>query len=355
MNAYNRNVTWEKLWALRLLLMFPLATWAHDPLICRVAFRPFANRAEASSAKGQRIIVEPNPVPGPYGGELYLVKKLIPSLHWTSPHKEHQAAPQGSVEWMGEVFGQDLAAILGYIQISDTEYRIPNAAAINAGIRRLNEVLLAQGHETIRLSYFSSPHDRERAEKYLENFESARLPIAEGSPSMVHDVSYHIGAIALPERLMAHAIRHTKFLRQFVNQNRAYIRQKDAHTMAMIRLAEVDAGTANSFYSIVGWMDADQLHASLGELTHKGNSSKKYLEKVRDRFKFNWLLKWRFNRFIAQQAKDPEFNHELSAAEFDQLCTEYAAKAQNIRAAAAKIRRPFPAVKLDISPYPAKN
>lgn len=162
----------------------------------------------------------------------YLLRKWDSS--WRSGIGPTFFASESDPTWIISALGPKLARYLGFVLVSDSVMRVPNAGLFNERILALNGLLKQKGFEPIPINWVSgieipptsNPDEvMTYAEQYVRMFHFRRSSPFE-DPQLTHDVAHHALEILLTEsqlrpfsaRLKA-AIAFSDFLRIYLPGN----------------------------------------------------------------------------------------------------------------------------------------
>ncbi len=165
-----------------------------------------------------QILPSAKPIAGQWGGQLRILEAL--KGRWNSNFSQIPAAVQGDPRIFIHVFGVKIAEFFGYHKISDWQMTAPNSDEANGAIRELNKILEARGEEKIGISFYNetellNDHD------YLNQFVRLKaLPLSTDRFIGVHDLSFHLGAIIIPNDMLDSAVEQTHLLQRFIEHLR---------------------------------------------------------------------------------------------------------------------------------------
>lgn len=179
--------------------------------------------------KGRVVSVSDFRFTGKEGNGYFLLEKKASS--WRSYSGPTLFAVDSDPTWVISALGPKLAGYLGFVLVSDSIMRVPNASLFNERILALNGLLKQKGFEPIPINWVSEiamppPSNPNEvityAEQYVRMFHFRRSSPFEGS-QLTHDVAHHSLEILLTEsqlrplsaRLQA-AIDFSDFLRIYL-------------------------------------------------------------------------------------------------------------------------------------------
>ena len=151
-------------------------------------------------------------------GPLYVLHQ--PMGLWNSEARTNPFQPQGNPQWALYIFGRTAAAVLGFRILNNegTTMTVPSVEYLN---NILNLLQNTSDFEGVGIRFYQElPEDRPNAYRiYIRNFGNSRaLPITkiETEPtSAVHDLSYHLPAITLPNDLLDRSGKYAQILLRF--------------------------------------------------------------------------------------------------------------------------------------------
>jgi len=149
---------------------------------------------------------------GEHGGRRYLLKRV--GAHWDSSYEHFPAAKQGSPTWAIEVLGEELAAFLGYVKISDEYMTAPDAIDLNAAIEILDQELRLAGKPPLRMR-FQLEKGRLSEREYFNQVKDRIAPYGDSGNMLLHDASYHGPSIGLPELFYEHFETQAQYWEKF--------------------------------------------------------------------------------------------------------------------------------------------
>lgn len=153
--------------------------------------------------------------PGPHGGQLIRLRNT--STKWLSKHSEFFFDVQGDPRFFIGTAGTKTARFFGFEVLEPKHMTIPNVNELNGAVAKLNPQLIKMGYEPIPLNFSHNPLDSTSMSRYLDRFTEGLLPMAPDGHHLVHDMSFHSGAVFLPPRLIQVAQKRVQFIRKFVS------------------------------------------------------------------------------------------------------------------------------------------
>jgi hypothetical protein len=155
--------------------------------------------------------------PGRHGGRILTLHKT--GTRWLSDHRTVGYDPQGDPRWFIEVMGYEAAEFFGFKLLSDTRVQVPDGREFNGAIREINKHLTDMHEEPIGVSFYETKSEgNTKVEHYVRQFgESGGLPMAPGGNHLIHDLSFHAGAIFLSGPLLQLGKYFARFLDGYLN------------------------------------------------------------------------------------------------------------------------------------------
>ncbi len=143
-------------------------------------------------------------------------RELIPAKktgeYWFSKYKMEDNDIQGDLRSVRVMFGPQLSYYLGYRMIAPDTLTIPRVRDLMANIKLLNHDLLEQGVEPISLSFYEIQNEVVSSYAFLKRFgEEKAYPIGRDQHVGLHDHSYHVPSLIVPNQLLDVAARTVKF------------------------------------------------------------------------------------------------------------------------------------------------
>lgn len=135
----------------------------------------------------------------------------------------------------------------------------PTQPLLQSGVQALNEALIQNGDAPIPLTFHTSPA-KESSESFLRNHSTqGSIPIADPSGPIsetqaslyLHDISFHVGAIYLPPRVVLHSRAQVRTFLEFIDYLKTQEHSLHQQIESLIPLwteglaIAVDTGTGN--------------------------------------------------------------------------------------------------------------
>jgi hypothetical protein len=154
---------------------------------------------------------------------------------WFSVYAPVDNAFLGDPRWFSALFGSKVSTYFGFNFISNSEITAPTAARIESTISKLN--LKLPENNKIGITFFETDNKDLDSKTYLTRFmNNSELPIAHAGQLSIHDISYHLSSIALPEYL----IEQTKARIQLALEFSSWVNsQKDISTWEKYVLSDI--------------------------------------------------------------------------------------------------------------------
>lgn len=140
--------------------------------------------------------------------------------HWASSHTpdDFPNAPVGSPYNFAIMMGSPLAHFFGYLIVDDKHILVPSIEALNAKIDELSRRLVARGEKPIPSRFYFTA-GLEDGDRYNQEFAAnGAFPISEDPVLFLHDLSFHLGTMAMPPELMMAAQKVTKAVNLFAEE-----------------------------------------------------------------------------------------------------------------------------------------
>jgi len=160
--------------------------------------------------------------PGEHGGRRLVLQKT--GAGWASNYRSAQYDPQGDPRWFIEVIGNEAARFFGFEILNDDQITVPDGPEFTGALKKINNQLRAMGKEPIEISfYLTKPSGQStRVSEYIERFgREAGLPLAPAGNHLVHDLSFHTGAIFFPAKLVRLKAFTSRYMQGFVEHLKA--------------------------------------------------------------------------------------------------------------------------------------
>lgn len=104
----------------------------------------------------------------------------------------------GNPQTLPAIVGPKVAWIFGFRKIDDLTMTVPDAEALNHGIRLLNKKLKLMGYPQIRWRFYQTEGSDADAD-FISNFVKFQKPLARTGAVALNDLSYHTSEILLPD------------------------------------------------------------------------------------------------------------------------------------------------------------
>lgn len=200
------------------------AAWAEHPRLslletaadpCRAALQGPAITTHYQGATPVETVF----VAGSQEGRHGLVNYILDRSHgpWLSNIAKFSFAPQGDPRWFVGAFGEEVARFFDF-EIRDARTMIiPSTSAFRAAVEKVNAVLARRHQQQIGLDFDDGDITAKPLSMYLDKFVGNPMTLqfaAEGA-HLIHDISFHSGAIILPNELLRIARDRIHFIRNF--------------------------------------------------------------------------------------------------------------------------------------------
>lgn len=267
-----------------------------DPALLK--FSEIRKKTEGALTKTEPTVSVIAKVGGAHGGEISVIKKT--GAYWFSAYEAERFAPQGDPTWFPLIGGIKTGYFFGFRRISPNEMTIPDIKEISGAIQRINQTLQRNREETVGVAFYpAATNEVVFDEEFLRKFADERaLPMAVEGPLAIHDVSYHLSAVFLPNQVIEHGARITKRLLEFVDfakkqasgdrKLRWIVRDGALNSLLDQRAAQVDFlgnFTAIKASQITGELTSGEYIHEFGDRVHRefsaeGASPNQYLKSL---------------------------------------------------------------------------
>lgn len=161
-------------------------------------------------------------VGGVHGGKLIKLERVEKT--WVSQYSTVTYDPQGDPRWFIDTIGDEASEFFGFKMLSDKQMLVPNAQEFMGAIDRVNKALREKGLEEIKIRFYPT-HDElnTKVALYTKEFkENAALPFAPSGNHMLHDLSFHTGAIYIPQKFIRNKMAWLEYEDEFFK----FVREK---------------------------------------------------------------------------------------------------------------------------------
>lgn len=137
---------------------------------------------------------------------------------WGSRHTTVTYDVQGDPRWFIDAIGCRDAEHFGFRVLSDRRMTVPSLRELQGAITAVNSQLAVQGYEPIPVSFYDSPAPF-NARQYLSRFaRRMALPVAREGNHLLHDLSFHTGAIFIPASVLRTGAAQMAYLSGFADE-----------------------------------------------------------------------------------------------------------------------------------------
>ncbi len=188
--------------------------------------------------------------PGPHGGVIYDLRRTGPE--WGSNHTTVTYDVQGDPRWFADALGCHEAEYFDFRLCNGRVMTIPNRMEFTGAVRSVNRVLTAQGKKAIPITYYDAGEKSQNVWRYLERFtKDFALPVASRGNHFIHDISFHTGAIFIPEDFLTYAARRIAYANGFAADLVAAGENTLAYNWRLQMVEQLDVATsAQNLYLI---------------------------------------------------------------------------------------------------------
>lgn len=210
-------------------------------------------------------------VAGPNGGRLTLTMRRGERWYVFRQDNSHSADGllfgRGNPTWLINIAGPKAASFFGVRLARPNLVVTPDAVEFNASIARFNEGLPLEQQIPFKFYPYRKGivPDKEFLDRYLDDVNTAEVPLATSAPEVLHDITHHVtGAPYFPPDYVRHFASQRKLLRDFVTDIKKNNPQLASNTKFKLgeleyKIDEVESyisGTTDDFNStIMGHFD----------------------------------------------------------------------------------------------------
>ncbi len=161
-------------------------------------------------------------VAGEHGGQRLVLRRT--AARWLSDYRSVRFDPQGDPRWFIETMGPEAAEFFGFKVMGDDRVIVPDGNEFNGAIKKINAQLVKMGKEPIEISfYITAGVDNTNVADYIRAYgNSHALPIAASGNHLMHDLSFHSGAIFFP----GHLVRLSGYFSRFLDGYLQFVQRK---------------------------------------------------------------------------------------------------------------------------------
>lgn len=177
--------------------------------------RPVDTPAYADLTSHRASVTELGQEAGEHGGKRIRLKKT--GAQWGSIFTTNNFDRQGDPRWFISLLGEKQAEFFGFKMMGTEEMLIPDYEEFTGALKKVNEALIAKGKQPASITFYKTPDNHNvKVGSYVESFiKDHGIPIAPSGNHMIHDISYHTGAIFMPDHLLKEGAARTKYHRDF--------------------------------------------------------------------------------------------------------------------------------------------
>lgn len=176
---------------------------------------------------------------------------------WASGYTppESPTAIQGDPRANFTLFYENTAQFLGIRRLSEREIQYPDLTTLNDRIALLSKHLEDLGFEPLLISYYEQNMENDSLSEYIERFTGQfQVPLANPSTApmhFVHDVNFHLSALALPNEYLKHlqsTLVMGRELKNYVKAHRSelngiYDHEDQLEWLDRLMAGDIDVGT----------------------------------------------------------------------------------------------------------------
>jgi hypothetical protein len=195
--------------------------------------------------------------PGKFGGKIRVYRHNHEK--WLSKHRTVLYDPLGDPRWFLDVAGPEVAELLG-VTLKGEEITFPDAQELVSRINWINSELKKRGRTPLAVTFYHQP--KVGLQSYLEALRTQyAFPIAPPDSARLdnhylHDMSFHLSSLFIPEEVMQRLAEQIKMFNAFIE----FIKEK--HVGA-------DLESLKAFIYLVRLSFVEQLDYSSAWLTHE--------------------------------------------------------------------------------------
>lgn len=234
-------------------------------------------------------------IQGEHGGQRLVLKRT--GARWLSDYRSVNFDPQGDPRWFIETMGSEAAEFFGFKILDDDRVIVPDGIEFSGALKKINAQLLKMAKEPIEISFYVTASDTNtNVAKYVRAYgETHGLPMAPSGNHLLHDLSFHSGAIFIPGDL----VRLSGYFARFLDGYLEFMQQKYQHDpeqakaakhiaflMRMNHTVTIDSSTGTVNPGIVASLRKPGLKESLEILftptvliSGEGHNARSYFEK----------------------------------------------------------------------------
>lgn len=287
--------------------------WCFTSSAALVGDAPFCENILIGRPFSESELAGPHPVKSSDPTVIVESQQLYNGLHqfvltrkgreWGSSHVPVYApnAPVGSPYAFAIMVGSSVAHYLGYSIVDNRHIVVPGLTTLNGKLEKLEQRLVARGVKPSGVRFYFTK-GLEDGDRYNREFaDNAAFPISEDPILFLHDLSFHLGSIAVPADLVSAAQKVTgavnlfaKELKQF--SPKASKKEITVYDYAADRLAENETQVLDLLFgNIVGLYSQRMLK--------KFEASKGEDDEFYDEFSSLAVIQSQLSNFFSEQRK----------------------------------------------------
>ncbi len=195
--------------------------------------------------------------PGKFGGKIRVYRHHHEK--WLSKHRTVVYDPLGDPRWILDVAGPEAAELLG-VTLKGEEITFPDAQELVSRINWINSELKKRGKTQLAVTFYDQP--KVGLQSYLEALRTQfAFPIAPPDAARLdnhylHDMSFHLSSLFVPDEVMQRLAEQIKMFNAFIESI------KEQHVGA-------DSEALKAFIYLVRLSFVEQLDYSSAWLTHE--------------------------------------------------------------------------------------
>jgi hypothetical protein len=155
--------------------------------------------------------------PGVHGGKLLFLKRV--GIRWSSNVRTVQFDAQGDPRWFIETVGEKVAAFFGFRIIDNQHMTVPDFNEFSGALGKINRELIRRGEDPIAMTFYQTESNQNvSVSDYTDRFANDYgIPIAPSGNHLIHDLSFHTGAIFIPREVVKVKVAQVKYVHDFLS------------------------------------------------------------------------------------------------------------------------------------------
>lgn len=185
----------------------------------RGGFKSISSQYEPNTGTYYPTISYGEVLPGRHGGKLQQLHLKKTAKTWYSNFNTVRYDLQGDPRWLIDTLGAKGAEFFGFKILNGHNMLIPDREEFLGALEKINHELQRLGKRPLALHFYRAKNNENvNVAFYLQRFiQEHALPIAESGNHLIHDLSFHSGAIFIPEVVLNYSSQVFKFREGFFN------------------------------------------------------------------------------------------------------------------------------------------